>query len=117
MTQFDVMYALATDVITLGTANRLLSDMRSCVTLSKRNMLTKEELLENVVNDDPAKCTGWCHMEHGVGPAEKMHIVNGKFDNDEDVGFGPDHMAVVVICSKNKEKTFNIDYTHIVGKE
>ena len=114
MTQFDVMYGVATEVITLDTGKRLLKNMKSDIVLSKRNMLTKDELLSNVVTDDPATCTGYCHMNHGVGDCEKMHIVNGKFDNDEDTGFTPDHMAIVIICSKDKEKVFKIDHDHIV---
>lgn len=117
MTQFDIMLAHATGIITKDTANRLLKDMHSNIQLNSTNTIGKEELFNNTVSDNPTKVTGWGHMAHGVGQPEKMYVENGVFDNNEDTGFTPGHMASFIICGFDGDKAFKIDHDHLVVKE
>ena len=65
--------------ISLEATNKALKAAGSDYHLDpNRNIITSDERAQTVMGPTPEKTSGWGLMYHGIGCAEKVHVVSGR---------------------------------------
>lgn len=105
----EIIRAAGRGEISYEEANRRLCELGSLVKLEKgANTITEDEIEATVVDDDPAKVTGWGYLDMGIGKPDKVRIENGNFGYD--TGFGENNHAYLLI----KGRQYRVMGDHII---
>lgn len=108
MNATEILMAYSEGTIGIADANRMLEENRCGIKLDPyKNVITASECMDTHASENPAECTGYGFMNHGIGTPEKMYVKNGKFEYD--TGFGHGASATFYIGGK----TFNVVGDHI----
>lgn len=95
----EIIKAYADERISLEDANKQLEAIGSTIRIDPdKNVISAQEMAATVVDDDPAKVSGWGLMYHGIGKPEKMRVQNGKFEYD--TGYEKDQGIVLKILDR-----------------